>query len=150
MINMKKRAWNCKHIDKPNYSLGRCVRCGSKNYRDRLKKKLGVSGYKAWCFVQSLLSRYHLAIDRYNEMLKKQENKCICGRMFGLKRRDRPQIDHDHACCDRIGFSCGKCIRGLLCFRCNATLGFFEKESHLLPDHLKLYLKRYADERGNS
>jgi hypothetical protein len=45
-------------------------------------------------------------------------------------------IDHDHACCPgRI--SCGKCIRGLLCNRCNRALG-------LLGDSIELLKKMIA------
>ncbi|AYN59130.1 endonuclease VII [Arthrobacter phage Yang] len=31
-------------------------------------------------------------------------------------------VDHDHKCCPGA-YSCGKCRRGLLCSRCNTTLG---------------------------
>lgn len=34
-------------------------------------------------------------------------------------------IDHAHDCCSS-GYSCGKCIRGLLCVACNTQLGAYE------------------------
>ena len=36
------------------------------------------------------------------------------------------QVDHDHACCavgPSGGKTCGKCLRGVLCSRCNTMLG---------------------------
>lgn len=36
-------------------------------------------------------------------------------------------IDHDHACCPDT-YSCGKCIRGLLCGPCNVGLGAFRDD----------------------
>lgn len=37
-------------------------------------------------------------------------------------------LDHDHACCPEKGQSCGKCIRGLLCFGCNgAVISWYER-----------------------
>lgn len=47
-----------------------------------------------------------------------QEYKCaICG----IAHQDDAglHLDHDHRCCPKKGESCGKCIRGLLCWGCN-------------------------------
>ena len=49
-----------------------------------------------------------------------------CTRLYPL------EIDHDHACCDSHG-SCGKCVRGLLCKRCNQILSHIEDGTSLTP-----------------
>lgn len=44
-------------------------------------------------------------------------------------------VDHDHACCPSTGSTkktCGKCVRGLLCFRCNTGLGRFRDDPAIL------------------
>lgn len=66
----------------------------------------------------------------------------FCG--IGLTRRisaRRPQIDHDHDCCPGEK-SCGQCVRGVLCSRCNSHLGHLEillKTKTL--DEIREYLK---------
>lgn len=60
---------------------------------------------------------------QYNEMLTAQNNSCaICEKEFTRT----PNIDHDHECCEKK-YSCGKCVRGLLCYRCNQTVALGTK-----------------------
>lgn len=69
-----------------------------------------------------MLARYSLTADEYSKMVEDQDGKCaICGQLSD----ETLHIDHDHFCCPKAGGSCGKCIRGLLCARCNRGLGGF-------------------------
>lgn len=52
------------------------------------------------------------------------------------------EVDHDHACCDSSK-SCGSCVRGLLCRRCNAVLGLVGDDQEVLLG-LVGYLSRTA------
>ena len=72
---------------------------------------------------------YGITIERFSELLEGQ-NKCCA-----ICKTDTPRgnskaawmIDHDHACCPGKK-SCGKCIRGLLCAKCNWGLGNFNDD----------------------
>lgn len=80
-----------------------------------------------------ILKSYGLTIEEFESMVKAQNNKCaICGSSNWGKQS--PSIDHDH--------STGK-VRGLLCNRCNRTLGFVEESIPLLIKMAK-YLKKYG------
>ena len=60
---------------------------------------------------------FNLSVDEYESMLNLQNNVCaIC---FGTSNGKRLAVDHDH--------KTGK-IRGLLCDRCNTTLGRFDDD----------------------
>ena len=95
---------------------------------------------------RSLLERFNLTQEQYDAMLADQGGVCaICRQPETHKHRGRGtivslSIDHDHRCCPGVG-SCGKCVRGLLCDRCNvcrfpddpailrAAADYFEKGS---------------------
>jgi hypothetical protein len=83
--------------------------------------------------------RLGITEERYNQMLDVQGNACaMCRRPFGDDVQ--PNADHDHSCCPpRLGSevkACGKCIRGLLCFRCNTALGYIEQYGARARDYL--------------
>ena len=80
---------------------------------------------------------YNITINGYEALLEAQGGVCAaCHEQEKRidKRIGRPRslaVDHDHACCPGKR-SCGKCIRGLLCSRCNPVLGEVEDSVELL------------------
>lgn len=64
--------------------------------------------------------------------LKKQSGVCaVCEKAFGERGF---VVDHKRSCCPGIK-NCGKCIRGLLCFKCNDVVKGYEyfESRGLLP-----------------
>ena len=76
-----------------------------------------------------LKERYDLTEQRVAEMIEAQGGTCaIC------RRKPAEHVDHDHATGD---------VRGVLCFTCNAGLGNFADNAHLM--HLAAeYLDRHS------
>jgi hypothetical protein len=78
---------------------------------------------------------HNITLEHYNELLEKQNQCCaICNKPQSEFKR-RFAIDHNHECCPRIP-TCGKCIRGLLCDRCNKGLGHFRENTLILEKAL--------------
>ena len=134
-----------------------CDRCGSayrkpKPYTKRYPSTKAWEQFCAECHRASPLNSkrlvhhnvpYELA---HAWLMQGDQLRCeMCQRRLSRKSQiATPCIDHNHKCCssDR---SCGHCIRGILCVRCNTHLGAFESllELHSL-EAVAEYLKKGA------
>lgn len=66
---------------------------------------------------------YKLTPKQYDAMI---ENGCeVCGSKENL------HIDHDHSCCPRGVNTCGQCVRGVLCQKCNHAEGLLKSDPNL-------------------
>lgn len=80
--------------------------------------------------LEANLERHGLSPEQYIELEQKQNGLCaICKKPEPTKKR--LAVDHDHSCCPGLK-TCGKCIRGLLCSRCNRGIGLFYDNPILL------------------
>lgn len=88
-----------------------------------------------------LKSKYNLDYDTYLEMAK--DGCHICGEFT----ERHLQVDHDHKCCGP-NKSCGECVRGILCNKCNQTVGKYEAGLMRDDNPLKDKIKEYLDEHN--
>lgn len=74
--------------------------------------------------------RYGITEGEYISMLRLQNNRCkICG---GVNQDGSDlAVDHDHYCCPG-NESCGQCIRGLLCRKCNSGIGLLGDDPNII------------------
>jgi len=84
---------------------------------------------------EGLKSKFGVTLANYQEMFDHQNGLCaVCEQpettMLGGKIKWLA-VDHDHECCPSRK-SCGKCVRRLLCGKCNVGLGNFNDNPALL------------------
>lgn len=115
-----------------------CKPCNSKRAQEHAKENPEMFRKRTRKYA---IKKYGISYDEYLEILRNQNNSCaICHVDFDTAN-ENPHIDHDHLCCSTALTSCGKCIRGLLCRRCNMFLGAAEDDIIILSNAIK-YLKR--------
>lgn len=92
-----------------------------------------------------VLRQYNVTPEQYAELLASQNGCCaVCKCDTPNGRFKKWHLDHDHSCCPGK-FSCGKCIRGLLCHKCNVGMGNLSDDYKLLraaADYLEAYEKK--------
>ena len=71
--------------------------------------------------------KFGITVEQYETMYSLQLGRCgICAVPLAEEGIDT-NVDHDHSCCPGAK-SCGQCVRGLLCNRCNLALGQFDDD----------------------
>jgi len=108
---------SAKHMDGLK---ARCKKCSSREYRART---------------------YGISAEKMDAMLKEQGGICaVCG----IDPDHKWAVDHDHSCCPGTK-SCGRCVRGILCDRCNTAIGTLGDNSEAVMravDYLRAYEQR--------
>lgn len=109
------------------YSDGRrniCKKCHAgyitQYYKERPEKyaeKVRMNSY-----YKANWKRHKISEEQYIELVSLYDGKC-----HGCQDREATNIDHNHGCCD-TRFSCGKCVRGVLCNQCNTALGLLSDD----------------------
>ena len=93
----------------------------------------------------TLMYKYKVTKEQYEKMIKNGCNVC------GQYTERNLHIDHDHLCCSGEGATCGKCVRGIVCNRCNQTIGKYEtgliRRDNPLIDKIEEYLMKYRHKR---
>lgn len=82
---------------------------------------------RRWLARNPYYVKYRMTAAQWQELLDGQSGLCyLCSDVLDTeaKRQRSIHVDHDHNCCpgDR---TCGKCVRGIACARCNQGIGHF-------------------------
>lgn len=102
-----------------------CKPCRSQKDKDR-RAAMTEAERQADARERAMRFTYGITVERYDAMLAGQGGVCaVCKQPCRSTNRGRPRrlaVDHDRRCCPGKK-SCGQCVRGLLCLRCNTALG---------------------------
>ena len=117
-----------------------CIAVASKVYRENHKESLKTkkqeyrkSNPDQWRN-RNLVSNYGISLIEYNQKLEDQKGVCaVCKTQESSKRNVKLSVDHNH--------STGK-IRGLLCSRCNRSLGLLRDDFNVVLTMAK-YLQEH-------
>lgn len=123
----------CKECRKPESAVYHQANKEQRNLNATAYKEANRPAVLAYLREDSLRRNYHLSLEQYLAMSAAQGDVCdLCGRPETAKDRwgheaKNLAVDHDRRCCPGPK-SCGKCVRALLCQKCNQWLGVLESE----------------------
>lgn len=135
----KAKRWRSKHLER--LRVEQAERRAKYPERTKEVKQKWKAANKDKIKNYDLVKNFNITIEEYNRMNEAQNGLCaICKQPETKKSKAgtvfRLAVDH----CHRTGK-----IRGLLCFKCNAAMGFFEKRDIPIIN-VELYLEKYRDE----
>jgi len=130
--------------------LAFCQECSvirSRSYYARKKEEIKLQrdsnpNFRASNIRTELKRKYNISLEDYEKMFELQGGKCASCDRTPEKNKKRLAVDHDHKCCSGSK-SCGKCVRGLLCDRCNLLLGKVNDNPELLRSLIN-YLETFV------
>lgn len=77
-------------------------------------------------YLAHIKSKYKMTPSDLETLLRSQNYSCaVCLESFSNLGTKKRHVDHDHKCC-ATKRTCGKCTRGILCYRCNTMMGLAE------------------------
>jgi len=105
------RAWNVRHPEARREAGVRYQRANAERVSKATREK-----------------KYKMTMAEIDAMIADQGNACkLCRGELG----DTWTVDHDHKCCPKA-HTCGRCIRGILCRRCNIAIGMLGEDPELM------------------
>ena len=142
--NQRRALWWCicscgEGIAVPSLSLrcGYTKSCGCLRDENR-KTQNGLGRDAAHVRTNTLKHLFKLTPEMVKQKLETQNDRCsICRQPF----TETPTVDHDHACCPGQR-SCGKCVRRIICRKCNILLGHADDSIPVLERAIE-YLRKY-------
>ena len=91
----------------------------------------------AWQSERHLRRMYKMTPEQFNEILARQGGHCY----FCPRGPDQFQmvVEHDHRCCPGGRHTtCGKCVRAIVCKRCNSRIGWIEGDWDRIVEYVNM------------
>lgn len=113
------RAWGREYQRRPEVAERRRIA-----QRKRKRSREQIFAHRLWTW-------HRVRPERYYRLVEAQGGRCAICNTDEPGGQGRWHVDHDHECCPGQ-HSCGNCVRGLLCSRCNPMIGMARDDAAVL------------------